>query len=120
MDPQFNGGGAVGAEFRPDLQAGLDENGDDANRGPWTPNVSVGCGGCLPAPRPSLIQHRDKKPTRHIVCCYAQEDNVLRAAVTTQGARNWTKIAEMIPGRSGKSCRLRWVGVGVGATVFGG
>ncbi len=27
----------------------------------------------------------------------------------SQGARNWTRIAECIPGRSGKSCRLRWL-----------
>lgn len=25
------------------------------------------------------------------------------------GARNWSLIAKAIPGRSGKSCRLRWV-----------
>lgn len=37
----------------------------------------------------------------------AQEDQILRTLVTANGARNWTKIAECIPGRSGKSCRLR-------------
>ncbi|GIL50029.1 hypothetical protein Vafri_6356 [Volvox africanus] len=38
-----------------------------------------------------------------------EEDEVLRGLVLTHGARNWTKLAECIPGRSGKSCRLRWL-----------
>eukprot|EP00201_Polytomella_parva_P004470 CAMPEP_0175080414 /NCGR_PEP_ID=MMETSP0052_2-20121109/25489_1 /TAXON_ID=51329 ORGANISM="Polytomella parva, Strain SAG 63-3" /NCGR_SAMPLE_ID=MMETSP0052_2 /ASSEMBLY_ACC=CAM_ASM_000194 /LENGTH=400 /DNA_ID=CAMNT_0016351101 /DNA_START=27 /DNA_END=1227 /DNA_ORIENTATION=+ len=38
-----------------------------------------------------------------------EEDTVLKNLVSSVGARNWTKIAECIPGRSGKSCRLRWL-----------
>lgn len=33
------------------------------------------------------------------------------------GARNWSLIAKAIPGRSGKSCRLRWVGREIRATT---
>ncbi|KAH6827197.1 hypothetical protein C2S53_000717 [Perilla frutescens var. hirtella] len=37
-----------------------------------------------------------------------QEDAVLSGLVSKFGARNWSLIARGIPGRSGKSCRLRW------------
>ncbi|XP_010504436.1 PREDICTED: myb-related protein B-like [Camelina sativa] len=37
-----------------------------------------------------------------------EEDAVLTKLVTKLGARNWSLIARGIPGRSGKSCRLRW------------
>ena len=37
-----------------------------------------------------------------------EEDDLLRRAVTRHGPRNWTVISAEIPGRSGKSCRLRW------------
>ncbi|KAE8673744.1 Transcription factor MYB44 [Hibiscus syriacus] len=37
-----------------------------------------------------------------------EEDAVLSRLVTKFGARNWSLIARGIPGRSGKSCRLRW------------
>ncbi|XP_039849981.1 transcription factor MYB1-like isoform X2 [Panicum virgatum] len=37
-----------------------------------------------------------------------EEDAVLSDLVEKLGARNWTLIARGIPGRSGKSCRLRW------------
>lgn len=36
------------------------------------------------------------------------EDELLRDAVARHGARNWSVISAGIPGRSGKSCRLRW------------
>ncbi|KAG7999029.1 hypothetical protein I3843_01G285400 [Carya illinoinensis] len=36
------------------------------------------------------------------------EDSVLSRLVGQFGARNWSLIARGIPGRSGKSCRLRW------------
>jgi myb proto-oncogene protein len=39
---------------------------------------------------------------------FAQEDEILKNLVRKQGARNWSLIAQAIPGRSGKSCRLRW------------
>ncbi|KAJ4891998.1 myb domain protein 25 [Raphanus sativus] len=38
----------------------------------------------------------------------AEQDAVLTRLVKKLGARNWTLIARGIPGRSGKSCRLRW------------
>lgn len=37
-----------------------------------------------------------------------EEDALLRKLVQREGARNWTLISRSIPGRSGKSCRLRW------------
>ncbi|XP_048140556.1 transcription factor MYB25-like isoform X2 [Rhodamnia argentea] len=37
-----------------------------------------------------------------------EEDAVLTGLVAKFGARNWSLIARGIPGRSGKSCRLRW------------
>ncbi|KAI9102109.1 hypothetical protein K1719_023619 [Acacia pycnantha] len=37
-----------------------------------------------------------------------EEDAVLSRLVAQFGARNWSMIARGIPGRSGKSCRLRW------------
>ncbi|TQD89388.1 hypothetical protein C1H46_025031 [Malus baccata] len=37
-----------------------------------------------------------------------EEDAVLTRLVSNFGARNWSLIARGIPGRSGKSCRLRW------------
>ncbi|XWS56655.1 hypothetical protein CRYUN_Cryun09bG0104400 [Craigia yunnanensis] len=37
-----------------------------------------------------------------------EEDAVLSRLVAKFGARNWSLIARGIPGRSGKSCRLRW------------
>ncbi|XP_072970375.1 transcription factor MYB54-like [Typha angustifolia] len=36
------------------------------------------------------------------------EDDKLRRLVEEYGPQNWNSIAEMLPGRSGKSCRLRW------------
>ncbi|KAK9683462.1 hypothetical protein RND81_10G142800 [Saponaria officinalis] len=37
-----------------------------------------------------------------------QEDAMLTKLVEKHGPRNWTAISMGIPGRSGKSCRLRW------------
>ncbi|KAJ8438734.1 hypothetical protein Cgig2_013780 [Carnegiea gigantea] len=37
-----------------------------------------------------------------------QEDAMLMKLVEQHGPRNWTLISSGIPGRSGKSCRLRW------------
>ncbi|KAL1540373.1 transcription factor MYB73-like [Salvia divinorum] len=37
-----------------------------------------------------------------------QEDELLQKLVEKHGPRNWTLISKSIPGRSGKSCRLRW------------
>ncbi|XP_075512496.1 transcription factor MYB73-like [Primulina tabacum] len=37
-----------------------------------------------------------------------EEDDLLRSLVKEHGQRNWSLISSGIPGRSGKSCRLRW------------
>ncbi|KAG2257647.1 hypothetical protein Bca4012_094807 [Brassica carinata] len=37
-----------------------------------------------------------------------EEDEQLRLMVEKYGPRNWSAISKSIPGRSGKSCRLRW------------
>ncbi|CAI5464418.1 unnamed protein product [Closterium sp. Yama58-4] len=37
-----------------------------------------------------------------------QEDAILLRMVRKLGARHWNKVAEQVPGRSAKSCRLRW------------
>ncbi|KAL6013318.1 hypothetical protein ACLOJK_003811 [Asimina triloba] len=37
-----------------------------------------------------------------------EEDESLRRLVEEHGERNWSVISKSIPGRSGKSCRLRW------------
>ncbi|XP_010472329.1 PREDICTED: transcription factor MYB44-like [Camelina sativa] len=37
-----------------------------------------------------------------------EEDDLLQTLVEKHGPRNWSLISKSIPGRSGKSCRLRW------------
>ncbi|KAI7739771.1 hypothetical protein M8C21_018256 [Ambrosia artemisiifolia] len=37
-----------------------------------------------------------------------EEDNMLQQLVEKHGPRNWSLVSKNIPGRSGKSCRLRW------------
>ncbi|WOK95096.1 hypothetical protein Cni_G03803 [Canna indica] len=37
-----------------------------------------------------------------------EEDEALQKLVQRHGPRNWSLISKSIPGRSGKSCRLRW------------
>ncbi|XAR48385.1 hypothetical protein NMG60_11031201 [Bertholletia excelsa] len=37
-----------------------------------------------------------------------EEDELLQSLVQKHGPRNWSVISRSIPGRSGKSCRLRW------------
>ncbi|KAJ7952809.1 MYB transcription factor [Quillaja saponaria] len=37
-----------------------------------------------------------------------EEDDALQKLVEKHGPRNWSLISRSIPGRSGKSCRLRW------------
>nr|QDL88470.1 transcription factor MYB44-like isoform X2 [Cymbidium ensifolium] len=37
-----------------------------------------------------------------------EEDEMLQMLVEKHGPRNWSLISKSIPGRSGKSCRLRW------------
>ncbi|KAK4480995.1 hypothetical protein RD792_011863 [Penstemon davidsonii] len=38
----------------------------------------------------------------------SDEDTILTQLVSNFGPRNWSLIARGVPGRSGKSCRLRW------------
>mmetsp|Transcript_11844 Transcript_11844/g.33427 ORF Transcript_11844/g.33427 Transcript_11844/m.33427 type:complete len:513 (-) Transcript_11844:34-1572(-) len=38
-----------------------------------------------------------------------EEDETLRQLVGKHGPRNWSLMARGIPGRTGKSCRLRWL-----------
>ncbi|KAL9255416.1 Transcription factor MYB73-like protein [Drosera capensis] len=37
-----------------------------------------------------------------------EEDKLLQSLVEKHGPRNWSLISRSVPGRSGKSCRLRW------------
>lgn len=37
-----------------------------------------------------------------------EEDELLKRLVEKHGPKSWTLISKQIPGRSGKSCRLRW------------
>ncbi|KAI3777142.1 hypothetical protein L1987_46936 [Smallanthus sonchifolius] len=37
-----------------------------------------------------------------------EEDQMLQQLVEKYGPRNWSLVGKTIPGRSGKSCRLRW------------
>jgi transcription factor MYB, plant len=37
-----------------------------------------------------------------------EEDALLRHLVQKHGAKNWSLVSRAVPGRSGKSCRLRW------------
>ncbi|KAE8715658.1 structural maintenance of chromosomes domain-containing protein [Hibiscus syriacus] len=37
-----------------------------------------------------------------------EEDEALQPLVQTHGPGNWSLISKSIPGRTGKSCRLRW------------
>lgn len=37
-----------------------------------------------------------------------EEDEALNRLVQKHGPRNWSLISKSVPGRSGKSCRLRW------------
>ena len=51
----------------------------------------------------------DGKPGRKLSCPWsADEDAMLTRAVEEVGARRWTAIAQLVPGRTGKQCRLRW------------
>lgn len=84
-------------------------DGEELTKGSWTPEVSLlGPGRALlslgwPAASPLL--------TCAVACLLPclQEDESLRKQVARLGPRNWSLIAKAIPGRSGKSCRLRWV-----------
>jgi hypothetical protein len=38
-----------------------------------------------------------------------QEDETIISYVVIHGAKSWTKLADMLPGRIGKQCRERWL-----------
>ncbi|KAJ1283302.1 hypothetical protein BS78_03G118100 [Paspalum vaginatum] len=40
---------------------------------------------------------------------HSSEDNKLKELVAQYGPKNWDRIAKMFEGRTGKSCRLRWI-----------
>lgn len=37
-----------------------------------------------------------------------KEDELLTSTVLANGAKDWTKVAMLLPGRIGKQCRERW------------
>lgn len=39
-----------------------------------------------------------------------EEDEMLKTAVEKYGTKNWVIVASMVPERTGKQCRERWVG----------
>lgn len=62
--------------------------------------------------KPQAVE-RVPQMLREPVCfLFLQEDEALRRQIARLGARNWSLIAKAIPGRTGKSCRLRRVVVG--------
>jgi hypothetical protein len=40
----------------------------------------------------------------------AEEDEQLRTAIRAFGTDSWNKIAALVPSRTGKQCRERWIG----------
>ncbi|XP_043712375.1 transcription factor MYB73-like [Telopea speciosissima] len=55
------------------------------------------------------VRERDMKKSEKIKGPWTnEEDKILSRLVERHGARNWSLISRYIPGRSGKSCRLRW------------
>ena len=40
-----------------------------------------------------------------------REDEQLRQAINQVGFKNWSVVADMVPGRTGKQCRERWFGM---------
>jgi hypothetical protein len=39
-----------------------------------------------------------------------KEDKLLRSAVQAHGTDSWGKISALVPNRTGKQCRERWIG----------
>ncbi|KAJ7961324.1 MYB transcription factor [Quillaja saponaria] len=86
--------GTSTAEDGGDAMGGGEEggSGDEASMGVGDCGGTSGCGG----------SDRVKGPWS------PDQDVILSQLVRKFGARNWSLIARGIPGRSGKSCRLRW------------
>ncbi|RRT52977.1 hypothetical protein B296_00030073 [Ensete ventricosum] len=55
-----------------------------------------------------MVEESDKGEQRVKGSWSPEEDAALTRLVERHGARNWSLISAGIPGRSGKSCRLRW------------
>ena len=71
---------------------------------PWTKEVN-----CLLLQiyRIDQVTHAHGHWTLDMLWARAQEDQELRGVVEQLGAKNWSKIAESMPARTSKSCRLR-------------
>jgi hypothetical protein len=71
---------------------------EELKKGAWTPEVSTA--------RPTQRRRRilGAEPSHD-----PQEDEQLKRLVAVHGPQKWSVVAEKIRGRSGKSCRLRWV-----------
>lgn len=50
-----------------------------------------------------------EKPKRKLNPWTAEEDNLLRQAVEIYGCGSWKKICTLVPGRSRKQCRERYI-----------
>jgi hypothetical protein len=85
---------------------------DDFKKGAWTTEVGRG-GGEVAARRLGSCGARGSVSWHHLATplptISAQEDELLRQLIAEYGPKNWSIIANGIKGRSGKSCRLRWV-----------
>ncbi|MQL95827.1 hypothetical protein Taro_028497 [Colocasia esculenta] len=87
--------GAAGAGDAPASPA---EGEEECRKAVAAAVAAAGCGGG----RDGAAEDRVKGPWS------PEEDAILTRLVNKFGARNWSLIARGIPGRSGKSCRLRW------------
>lgn len=73
--------------------------------GPWREEVLIS----EPCMRTGLIltPHSSCSSLRFSACAREQEDVLLRRLIKEHGVKKWSSVAEGVPGRSGKSCRLR-------------
>ncbi|CAI7856746.1 unnamed protein product, partial [Closterium sp. NIES-54] len=77
----------------------------DSARGSWTPEAPLQ----FPSlPLPFLFLPFPPFPPLLPRYPQQQEDAILLRMVRKLGGRHWNKVAEKVPGRSAKSCRLRW------------
>ncbi len=80
-----------------------DDDKNDAAKGPWTHEVRSPRSPCRAQAVRGVAQAPRTRKTR------SQEDQELLRLVQKHGPRNWSQLCRGIPGRSGKSCRLRCV-----------
>ena len=75
--------------------------------GPWREEVLIS----EPCMRTGLIltPHSSCSSLRFSACAREQEDVLLRRLIKEHGVKKWSSVAEGVPGRSGKSCRLRYL-----------